>query len=75
MSASTTVQSVVFPRDKFSLSEAKKWVTDNGYKTSFHGKPVDIKPTQYRFRQAPVMFKNYVTKKLSNGVLLVLGVH
>ncbi len=75
MLASTTIQSVIVPRNKFSLSQAKSWISENGYKTSFRGKGVDIKPNFWRFRQAPASFKNYVTKRLSNGVQLILGVH
>ena len=71
----TVVQSVVFMRDKgWTVSKAKEWLTRNGYKTSFHGKGVDVKPNQLRFRQKPVIYDNYITKKLNGGILLVMGV-
>ncbi len=71
---STEVQSVVFERSKWSLEGAKSWIREHDYKTSFHGKPVDIKRTQYRFRQQPVNYPTYRTKRLGEGVMLVLGV-
>ena len=71
---STEVQSIVFERSKWSLEGAKSWIRKNNYKISFHGKPVDIKRTQYRFRQTAPNYPNYVSKKLGDGVMLVLGV-
>ena len=50
------VQSVVLPKDKFTLSEAKKKVMDLGYKVKYLGKDVnEYKAGQtinfWRFRQ------------------------
>lgn len=68
------VQSVVFPRDKYNLTQAKKWLKDNNYKVTYRNKPVDKTKTQFRFRQtAPSKYDSYVTKKLNNGILLILG--
>jgi len=68
------VQSVVFPKDKFNLTQARSFIKRNDYKQSFYGKPVDVTPTQYRFRQlAPGRFSDYRTKVLPNGVHLILG--
>lgn len=75
MSRPTTVQSVIIPRDKFSLAQAKAWIVENDYKTSFRGKGVDIKPNFWRFRQTPPSFKDYRTKRIGHGIMLILGVH
>jgi hypothetical protein len=45
------IQSVLIPKSKYSLSEAKKWIKDNGFRLTFHGKKVDITKNYYRFRQ------------------------
>jgi len=73
----TTVQSVVFEREKgWTVASSRKWLIEHDYKTNFGQKGVDIKPTQLRWRQKdPQLFKNYVTKKLDGGILLILGVH
>ena len=71
----TEVQSVVFDRKKWNLKDAKAWVKDNGYKAIYRNKPIDITDTQYRFRQTPPdKYQSYVSKKLKNNVLLVLGI-
>tara|TARA_R110000851_G_scaffold153199_1_gene295167 strand:- start:605 stop:829 length:225 start_codon:yes stop_codon:yes gene_type:complete len=67
-------QSVVFPKDKWTLTKAQKWLRDNNYKETYRNKKVDITPTQLRFRQTPPSkYKSYTSKKLKNGVILVLG--
>lgn len=69
-----SIQSVVFPRPQWSLAQANKYIDDHGYKKKFYSKPVEVHPTQYRYRQqARHHFKNYTTKKLKNGVLLIVG--
>jgi hypothetical protein len=69
------LQSVVFDKKKWTQAKAEAWLRDNGYKTSFYGKKVDERPTQWRYRQtAPSRYRNYVSKKLPNNVLLVLGI-
>ena len=37
------VQSVVFERNKWNVPNAKEWLRQNQYKTSFRGKGVDKK--------------------------------
>ena len=67
------VQSVVIPKRKFTLAAAKKWITSHGYKVTFHGKEVDITPSEYRFRQQAVKRNaDYRTKTLPLGVLLIV---
>jgi hypothetical protein len=45
------IQSVLIPKSKFTLIKAKKWIRNNGYRLTFHGKKVDITNNYYRFRQ------------------------
>ena len=72
------LQTIIFPRSLFKLKEAKRWITEHGYKLSFYGKEVDVKPTQYRFRQSTPLKKvnngSYKTIKLENGILFVFVV-
>lgn len=64
----STLQTVIFPKDSFTLNQAITWLRDNGFK--FH--KVDEKKNTYRFRQTnPVYPAQYYTKKLDNGVDLV----
>jgi hypothetical protein len=63
------IQSVLVPKATFSKSEAIKYVKDH-----FHYLKIDSKPPNfYRFRQVdPVKGSRYITKKLDNGVELVI---
>lgn len=40
------MQSIIFNKKLYTLSEATTWCINHGYKTDVH-----ITPTQYRFRQ------------------------
>jgi hypothetical protein len=69
-------QSVLLSRDKFTKKQAEAWIKKHDYKTTFYGKKMETTDNYYRFRQAaPKNFKKgkYVTKEISDGVLLVLG--
>ena len=63
------IQSVLVPKATFSRSEAIKYVKEH-----FHYLKIDSKPPNfYRFRQIdPVKGSRYITKKLDNGVELVI---
>jgi ribosomal protein S15P/S13E len=62
------VQSVIVPRDKFTLDEAINYV-----KQHFKMTKIDIKPNYYRFRQFhPRPNAKYFTKKLDNGIMLII---
>ena len=67
------VQSVVFMKPKWKVSEAKKWLQKHGY----HNDEVDEKPTQIRFRQynpEDLRDRYYVTKKLKgDNILLIIS--
>jgi len=63
------LQTILFPRSKFTLPMAMKWLEEHRHK---HHK-VDITDHFLRFRQSPPGFKKYYTKTLENGVELVYG--
>lgn len=44
------IQTVIIPKDKFTLEQAKLWIIKNGFRDTFYGKPVDITENYYRFR-------------------------
>ena len=64
------VQAVLFNKSKWDLARAKKWLTRAGF--SFD--KVDTTEAFLRFRQAdPQGFKRFVTRKVKNGINLVIG--
>jgi hypothetical protein len=63
------VQSVVFPKAKFSLVSALKWLREHNMKAE----KVDVTPHTFRFRQMVPHFPRYYTQVLPNGVELVVG--
>ena len=64
------VQSVLIPRNLFSLNEAIDWLESHSYK---HSK-VDVTQHFYRFRQQyPSKFGRMLTIKLHNGIELIIG--
>lgn len=73
---STLIQSVRFPKNNFTLKQARKWVKSHGYRTTWRGKGVDETENQYRFRQKS---PNYPHKKVktitiprSGGIQLII---
>lgn len=64
----SAVQTVLVPRS-WGLRKAKSWLLAAGYKY----KKVDVAANYYRFRQVPPRFRRYITRPLSNGVLVVIG--
>ena len=66
---STKIQSILFKRPEWKLTECKKWLKKHGYKTD-----VDKKPEHYRFRQLdPEMFEKYRTKKIGDNIEFIIG--
>ena len=64
------VQTVLFPKSKFSIASAVEWLSNHHYKH----KDVDLGDHYLRFRQhTPVAGTRYITKTLPNGVELVIG--
>lgn len=71
------VQSVIFKKRYYTLPQAKMWLREQGYKTSFHGKPVHETLYTYRFRQAKPAREQkskspYKTLKVRPGISFVL---
>ena len=69
------VHSILFDKDYFTESEAERWLRDHKYKTSYYGKGVDETKDYYRYRQkSPKKFKDFRTKKITDGILFVFGI-
>jgi len=65
------VQSVLIPRSRYSMEEAREWLREHSFSAS--GK-VDVTSQYYRFRQsAPGEFKRIRTKEVAGGVELLIG--
>jgi hypothetical protein len=70
---SLRVQSILFPKSKFTLKTAKSWLISHGYKISYYGKPIQSETNFWRSRQRkPNKNYKYVTEILPNGIRLVL---
>ena len=72
----TEVQTIIFDKEKFTLAEARQWLKDHDFKTTFDGKGVDEKPNSFRFRQRnPGDFQtgSFRTITLAPGVKAVIG--
>lgn len=66
------LHTILVPRKKFNLTQAKKWIIDHGYKVSYYGKKPHITANYIRFRQLkPRKDAKYITKKLPNGIQFV----
>lgn len=67
------VQSVIFDKDYWTKIEAKKWLKDNDY----YNDDIDEKKDSFRFRQynpEDLNDRKFRTKKLNNGLSLVLSI-
>jgi hypothetical protein len=63
------LSTILVPRADFTLPKAKNWIKAHGYKTT----KTDITTNYYRFRQNPPSPNGiYYSKKLPNGIVLVL---
>ena len=69
------LQTVLFPKSKFSTFQCNNWLIDHGYENN----GVDIKKNFYRYRQIdPVLLKingytEYINRPLINGIELVFA--
>ena len=62
------LQTILFDKKKYTLPQAKAWLTKHNYKTT-----VDIKENFYRFRQIePDHNAHYVTVKKKKGIYFVM---
>jgi hypothetical protein len=71
------IQSVLIPKDKYTLEQSKKWIADNHFKLTFYSKKEpDITDKYYRYRQmAPSRFvkDKYITIDFKDDVKLIKG--
>jgi hypothetical protein len=64
------IQSVVFPKKMFSIKDSIKWLGEHDFNYS----KIDEEENTYRFRQIdPKYFDKFISKKLNNGIILVIG--
>jgi len=65
------IQSVIFNKDKWNITDSKAWLNEHGYKSP----KVDETENFLRFRQAkPLKTYSYITKKLGKtGIELIIG--
>ena len=66
------LQSVVFFKDKWNVTSARKWLKNNKIKAL---KPPDttLYKNQIRFRIKPLVYRKLTTKKLNNRINLIIG--
>lgn len=68
---SSYVQAVVFDNTQWTVNSSKHWLKRNKFQTI---KPVHKTENTYRFRiENPENFKRFITKKLKNGINLIIG--
>lgn len=67
------IQSVIFPKESFKVGESRKWLKKNNL--LWNGKvDREHRPHYLAFRQtAPEQYKRFISKKLPNGVILIIG--
>ena len=69
--SSSVLQAVIFPKATWSIAKSKKWLKDNSIRSV---KSARETVNFYRYRiQDPKLFDGFITKKLNNGVELVIG--
>jgi len=62
------IQSVLFPRAKFSVAQARHWLGQRGFKST----KVHTTDIYHRFRQqAPDPNRHYILITLENGVKII----
>lgn len=71
----TQIQSLVLSKRRFpTLADARRWVSDHGFKTRHAGKAPDETENSWRFRQRdPGDFRRLRTIRLTDGVQAVVG--
>jgi serine protease inhibitor len=63
-----TLQTILIPKDKYSLREAKKWLKEHSKANSYIRETTNY----YRAMQTPpIIGSNYHTSTLSNGIMYV----
>lgn len=63
-----TLQTILIPKDKYSLREAKKWLKEHSKANSYIRETTNY----YRAMQTvPIVGSNYHTSTLANGIMYV----
>lgn len=66
------IQSVIFPKESFKVGESRKWLKKNDF--IWNGKvDREYRENYFSFRQTEPLYKRYISKKLPNGVILIIG--
>ena len=68
------IQSVLVPKNKFTLLQATDWIIKHGYK--YDKIDVNQRPSFYSYRQVhpnKLIGYKYINKILSNGIELILS--
>ncbi len=68
------VQSIVFLKSHFTQKQARRWLKDKGYKTTFGGKGVDETANTWRYRQRDPLHKRAKYRSIEpvEGIVLIL---
>lgn len=67
------LQSVVFPRDVYTITTAYYWLNRHHIEPML-GKSPDVEKNTIRFRiESPKHLSQFYSKKLPNGIVLVYG--
>lgn len=71
----SSIQSVRFDKSKYTIKQGHDWLKNHGLKL-LKNKKVDIAKNFYRFRIiTPSYFKHFITKKIADGIEIVIGFH
>jgi len=67
------VQSILIPKNKFSLNEANSWIRKHNYKLTYKGKKVHVTDKYYRYRQMiPNPKLNYNVTTIDKGIKFII---
>ena len=69
------IQSILFNKNKWTIPKAKEWLKDNKFVINYSdGQSPRVTRYFLRFRQSsPKKYKNYITKDIPNGILIIVG--
>lgn len=69
-----SIQSIIFDKDFFTERQADRWIRRNGFTKTFQGKKGAHSTLHtWRYRQRlPDKNKRYVTKKIADGIKIIL---
>lgn len=69
------IQSILIPRDKFTLPEAIQWIIHHKYKLFYSNKFPDITTHYYRFRQNDIdPYYEYRTITFGKGIKAIYAI-